>query len=426
MNDAFEELNNEKDRLQKVTAPPEFEARIRHALEKKNQRKPRKFILIAAILVLSFLTAYNAQTLAYYGKQILGFDEVMGGQLQELNKAGMGQVINKTYTLKDGIEVTLNGVMSDQNQLLAYITLKSNGLDLSEYSLQSHALTGFFTRAKVSSGVGKLSEDKHEVKWEWSYAPPSALAKNLTMHFQLFGPNQYHDSGEITFTYDRSKAMALTVEKSINQHVIIGESSVTLNELKASPTQTVLTGEFTVPEELPSYKLNGAEFDIALVANGNPVIQQGGQFGSSRPNKTSFTIRYDALPTPLKSLHVKMTKAPAHEVIEKSIPLTKLVAGSSIDLVGEQIEVISKDVTSTQTSVTLKMGETVYLSHILLQHGANKVVGEETEASYAKDADGIKRIVTYTFHSKEEFDTLVINDYFVSKDCDEVVDIPLK
>ena len=427
MSDLFDEMNNQKDKLQKMTAPPEFEDLIRGALNKKKSWKPNKFILIASLLVVFFLTVYNSQTLAYYARQILGFNQVMSHNLQTLNKAGNGQVINKTCSLKSGIKVTLNGVISDKNQLIAYITLKSMDRDLTQYSLRSNDLTGFFSHSRFSSGMGKISDDHKEIKWEWKFTPPSFFAKKLTMHLELEGPNNYHDSGEISFHYDRSKAMPLVVQKSINQKVTLDQSTLVLKELNASPTTTIVTGNIAIPEGLLKYTQDPTStFELALVANGKPVDSQGNEMHSGFSSKMNFSINYDPLPQPLKSLKVKIVKVPVSREINESIPLSDLEPNSNIVLQQFPIQVLSKKVNNDQSTLTLKMNESIYLKKILVQSGNEDSIGKETDINYEKEKDGIKRIVTYTFNTKSTPDKLVIKDYYFSKVYNKEIDIPVK
>ncbi len=62
-------------------------------------------------------------TLAYYGKKLIGYDMVMNGTLQELNQLGKGQEIGEAYTFQNGVTLSLDGIMLDGNQLLAFYTL---------------------------------------------------------------------------------------------------------------------------------------------------------------------------------------------------------------------------------------------------------------------------------------------------------------
>lgn len=42
-------------------------------------------------------------TLAFYGKKLIGYESVMNGTLKELNQLGKGQIIGKSHTFSRGI-----------------------------------------------------------------------------------------------------------------------------------------------------------------------------------------------------------------------------------------------------------------------------------------------------------------------------------
>ena len=67
--------------------------------------------------------AYQSDTLAFYGKRLIGYDPIMNGTLKQLNQLGKGQSINKSYTYKNGVVLSLDGIMLDDNQCLAYYTI---------------------------------------------------------------------------------------------------------------------------------------------------------------------------------------------------------------------------------------------------------------------------------------------------------------
>ncbi|WHT48880.1 DUF4179 domain-containing protein [Sporosarcina thermotolerans] len=97
MNEIEKRLAEEKERLESVTTPVELEGRLRQALDGVPVKKRRKPMwLLAAVALLFFsLVSYNYNGLAFYGKKIMGFDELMSSTLAELNEEGMGQLIGK-------------------------------------------------------------------------------------------------------------------------------------------------------------------------------------------------------------------------------------------------------------------------------------------------------------------------------------------
>lgn len=75
----------------------------------------------------------------------------MSGTLQQLNELGKGQLIDKSYTFKNGVKVTLDGIMLDDNKMIVFFTnydSEGNAYDrLSFTSLES-------TFGSINGGIG--------------------------------------------------------------------------------------------------------------------------------------------------------------------------------------------------------------------------------------------------------------------------------
>ena len=98
-----EALEREKQKFDSLQAPDEMEWRLRRALDSgKMRRKPlRRLAMVASLIFILFFT-YHFETLAYYGKSILGYDVVMSQTLRDLNELGKGQRIGKPIPLAMG------------------------------------------------------------------------------------------------------------------------------------------------------------------------------------------------------------------------------------------------------------------------------------------------------------------------------------
>ena len=95
---------------------------------RKKNRMPKWFAVAAALLCLS-IVSYHYNAFAYYGKKLLGYDEILSGTLAQLNEEGSGQSIDQKVMLANGTELFLDGIMTDENQLILYYTLtNSKGL----------------------------------------------------------------------------------------------------------------------------------------------------------------------------------------------------------------------------------------------------------------------------------------------------------
>jgi hypothetical protein len=124
-------LEQEKQRMDNLAVPNEMEDRFRATLAKIPQRVPQKKsnfkLKVAAAILVFFLFSYNMDTLAYYGKQLIGFENVMTGTLQELNEMGKGQLINQSHTFQNGVKITLDGIMLDDNNMVVFYTISLSG-----------------------------------------------------------------------------------------------------------------------------------------------------------------------------------------------------------------------------------------------------------------------------------------------------------
>lgn len=91
MNEIEKQLAEERSRMEEVKAPDELAGRLRAALDQAPVRRKRRLprlAAVAAVLLVFFLAGYQYNALAYYGKKLLGFDDVMTDTLARLNEAG--------------------------------------------------------------------------------------------------------------------------------------------------------------------------------------------------------------------------------------------------------------------------------------------------------------------------------------------------
>ncbi|WP_163581929.1 DUF4179 domain-containing protein [Gracilibacillus saliphilus] len=301
MSSVKKEIQKEKQQLASLHAPEHLEDRLRASLEREDRKKSNRTKVIwkfaVAIIFFSILISYNYQGLAYYGKKIIGFDnvDVISDTLQDLNKMGNGQSINESITLESGVRFTVNGVMVDDNQFILYYTLtsESNNLDAPELDYTPIKLSGFFTNSHMDSGAAKISEDKSTVKGTYSFEPPNGFAKELTLHFQM-------SDKTLTFDYDPNKAMGAIFKQRIGRKIHYDNGYVEFKTITASPTTTVIRGSTT--KEMIDQNL----FDqLELVADGNKIERMGSGYSSKWTGGYQFEIRYDALPTEVSDLEVR-------------------------------------------------------------------------------------------------------------------------
>ncbi|QGH34708.1 DUF4179 domain-containing protein [Gracilibacillus salitolerans] len=300
MSNLKKQMQKEKKQLKSMQAPNQLEDRLRTSINSQQIRYPeRKNFLwksVAAIIIFSILIGYNYQGLAYYGKKIMGFDnvDVISNTLQNLNEAGMGQTVNKSITLENGVTFTVNGVMVDDNQLIIYYTAtsKTNNLDNPEVDFVPIKISGFLTNSTMSSGAGTLSDDESSIKGTYFFEPPNGLAKKLTLHFQ-------QSPKTLTFDYDPNKAMGASLKQKIDKRMQLNNGDLHFQTITASPTGTVIKG--TTNKET----VERISFDqIELVADGVQIELLGSSYGSKWSGGYKFEIRFDALPTDVSNLEI--------------------------------------------------------------------------------------------------------------------------
>ncbi|NMA67938.1 MAG: DUF4179 domain-containing protein, partial [Desulfitobacterium sp.] len=176
MSDMEELWAKEKEKLQQIQVPEEMESRLRAALDKNpktldkspNKSIPfyrRPFLRIAILIIFALLIGTNYNAIASYGKQLFGYEEVMSGPLRELNNQGKGQLIGKSHTFENGITLTVDYVMLDENQLLLFYTVKDPEGKADEAISPFMYLGGFMGDSQYQGSQGIISEDGTEVKY---------------------------------------------------------------------------------------------------------------------------------------------------------------------------------------------------------------------------------------------------------------------
>ena len=110
MKDIDKILMKSKKTLDDIEVPNELEDRLLKALEDKESNCSKSTTwnkkIIAACLIV-FIISFNFNTLAYYSKKLLGYDQIMDSTLKNLNELGNGQIIGESYTFSNGVVFTL-------------------------------------------------------------------------------------------------------------------------------------------------------------------------------------------------------------------------------------------------------------------------------------------------------------------------------
>jgi hypothetical protein len=428
-----EMLNNGKIEIEELQVPDDLEARLNSALQNKRMNKKQKnnwSMKVAVLLIAFMLVTYNIDTLAFYGRELLGFDNILNGTLKELNKMGMGQTIEKSHTFSNGIKVTLNGVMIDDNQLLAFYTIQDPKGRVNELHFNNTSMKGMLGWHDPESAQGQSSEDGSIIRWVEEFEPPHAFEKKLTWVFNIFIDGK-SEEGKISFVLDRDKAMGHTLKSKLNQSIKLEGSDIRFDAITASPTTTVVKGTVQNIIELASDQISGERIfspnlDIKLLANGKEIDLQGGGMSTDMKGM-KFEKRYDALPQNLEKLQLHLVSFGAEHEVNELISLDRSLKARPIKVSGQDIIIEKLEKRNGETFVTITTEESVLLSKVYLMADNHRVELTETiDDNYDKKKDGtITKTRTLRFETAAEDLQLEIKRIRYQEAYDEYINIPI-
>ncbi|MCT4617951.1 MAG: DUF4179 domain-containing protein [Marinisporobacter sp.] len=431
MNDVEKMLRKKKEEIDKIEVPEELEMRLKNALENSCSSKTgkRKWkIPVAAFLIVIMMIGYNVDTLAFYGRKLVGYDTLMSSDLKNLNQLEKGQIIGKSYIFKNGEKIILDGVMLDDNQLLAFYTLKGIREDIDHVGIMF--MEGIVGRHPMMGGQGEINEEKKEIKWIMAFESPYFFEKELKWKFTCTQGDEMEE-GEITFTLDRNKAMGHTLKKEINKTAQVDEGEIRFESILASPTMTVIKGTIQNIVELAKDQISGERFrpqeiDIKLMANGEELLEQGSRMSTNMMGM-KFEKRYEPLPTNLDKLQIHFISFQVDHDVHEEIKINKDEMNKSFKILDQNITVNKVYEENGETYVTITTDESVLLSKVSLIIDDRKINLEETIFSeYDKGKDGkINHTRTLHFLGTGKNLKLDIQRIKYNKIYDQIIDIPI-
>ncbi|KNF08340.1 hypothetical protein CLPU_8c01050 [Gottschalkia purinilytica] len=435
MNKIEEILKKRKKELDNIEIPEELEMKLHDALKDKkiSSTRHRKWKMKAAALFLIVIfMGYNINTLALYGKKLVGYDEIMNETLKELNELQKGQSIDKSYTFKNGVTITLDGIMIDDNQLLAYYTIKDpNGKINDANSNLTIDMIGTKGNYSMESSQGLTSNEKTEAKYIASFAPPSFYEKKLKMNITLTEGNK-RETGEITFKLDRNKAMGYSLKKDINKDIKIDEGKIRFDSITASPTATVIKGRLQntlglVLDHVNKKRFKPEQLDVRLIANGKELLNLSSEI-STNIGGIKFKQEYDALPDNLESLQIYIISFSADHDVYKQIKLARNNKVKSIKILDNKIDINKVYESKGKTYVTITTEENVVLSKVHLLIDDKKVKLENTISNkHDKKENGVTTHTrTLCFKGTGKSLKLDIKRLKYNKNYNQIIDIPVK
>lgn len=417
-------LDRKKANIEQLEVPEDLELRLRKALTRKKPQKKRGLIAVALVMFLFF--SYNFDAIAYYGKKFIGYDEVINGALKDLNEMGQGQEIYKSYTFSNGLEVTLEGIMFDDNQLVAFYSIKGDKEKLG--NLSNITMKGLFSYY-MSSGSGIMNDSRTEIKWVSNFEPPKFFERNLSFQFSMEKEDSAWEHGEIEFKLDRSKAMGTTIKQSIKQKIELGDNIVNFANITASPTVTIIEGSIDTNLDLYRNSLNNIhpnfQIDFELYANGQKIEKKGSGLSSSLKGYT-FEGRFEALSKDIEKLELKLVGLTSSKVVDKVITLNNK---ENIKLLDRDVTIKQLDVEDEATYITIITDEDVLLEKVYLLIGDDRVPLERTIATpggLTKHPDGTLTYErTLQFMGQGDNLKLEIGKIRSLEKINETIDIPL-
>lgn len=333
-------LSRKKEEIFMVEAPEEMEDCLKSALQKKRRRFPKG--AIAAAFVAALILAYSFDSIAYYGKKFMGYDFMRYGNLRELFEEGLGQEINKSCIFSDGLEFTLDAIMFDGNELMAFCRIYDPEEDLIVFDPNySVSLTGLNpSRYSLKLGHGS-NPDKHTQEFVYTFEAPAFYEKWMKLNIK-FRKGDVKEERTISFALDRSKAIETSVQKDINTKVRVGECDVLFDKITASAMKTYIQGSINPLTEESKKKLdpkNAEDYEKygTTILLFDMVSDKGETIGfyegdtNSSMGKTSFIIKGDALSKDFNTLEIKNIRLKRHRPMDKSVDILEKTENLQVD-----------------------------------------------------------------------------------------------
>lgn len=381
----------EKMKLEQLRIPEDFEDRLGKALNEKstNRRKGiNKFVtarsgLVAAVLmVIIFIGVFNYDTLAFYGRSLVGYDELMSSTLKNLNKDYKGQIIDKNYTFRDGKVITLEGIMVDSNKLVAFysIDIDKEEFDNGNYLPQEIIEGGEYSMC-ATAGTGSYDEYNKKMIWMQEYEPPKNFKKIHEFSFYRDVEGE-HEIGKIEFMIDKSKAMTPKLKLDVNKKKNVAGTTVKIQSITATPMSTLVEGKIRGTLGVALDYLKGAKkpiegIEIALYGDGEPIGKLSGGFSTNKDGD-KFEAEFDALPEKISVLEVVIEECRVNFEVEVDEKLSKGEVKSDITIEGNDITIEKVYEKDGNTYVTLTTENEVLLSEVYLNINGDKVELETT------------------------------------------------
>jgi hypothetical protein len=425
MSDLEKMLLNKKFELDAIKAPEELESKLRQALQGKHRRRQWSLSKAAAVLLVISILAYNSSTLAFYGKQLLGYEGVMDGTLLELGRLGKGQQVDKSYIFRDGMKVQLDWVMLDGNGMVIFYTIEdtTKTRNIEDQIIGVTVKAPFFNSS--SSGAGKILKDEYSQKWVLTTRDvPKFFVQTIKLDLSNQLENGIWEYGEISFKLDRSEALGETIRNRINKKIDLSGRTMTIESINMSPISTVVKGEIQDIISLGLDRMKGEALmpqalEMSLYADG-VLLNRLGSGMSTNINGSRFEVIFDKLPPGTKSVELVLDKISVSEKLEETYTIKE---GGYIEIMGNRLDIlkIERSETSTMITISTDIGTRIPGTVLIADDEEYKLV-ETSESTFVEFPENkFSNIRTLSFEGIGEDLKLSIRNIIHTKNYEMVV-----
>ncbi|OBZ16404.1 DUF4179 domain-containing protein [Bacillus sp. FJAT-26390] len=430
-----ERLQGHKQTLNIVQAPSELEGRLRNALErvptkKRNMSRAMTWVATSAAALLLIVGTYQYPAFAYFGGKLFNKIELSSLSFAEVAEQGYGQTVNKSKTLDDGTVITINGVIADDNALLMYYTIdRTAGSVLTEngsFRYDVGKLHGLLTNSGFKEGSGGYSKDETQYEGVYKFEPVSPFSRTLTVTFSEWLENGKRATYPISFKFEANKAMNSLLKEDISKSVPVDQGTVHYDSITASPTSTIVKGHYEMDDEgYPRFPGK-----TKLYVNGTEVESWGMRsYNPSKKGFPRFELEFDVLPTDkIETVELVLENFSGYQKVEEPISLAS-PSDLSIKIGDEKLWIRSVTKTDTGYDIVIARKQFTILDRENVSVQAGGIVVPVSSISQSRPWDlkngNILWEQTYSFHTTEEPESLLLDGFHYIKTYDKTISIPL-
>ncbi len=423
MNKLEKALEDKKIEIGDIYAPDNFEEIIREKLE-FNKKKNKRFNItkIASVFIMIIILGYNSSTLAFYGRNLLGYENVMNDTLLELSNLGQGQVIDKEVVFFDGLRVRLDMIMLDGNGLILFYSIKdeSGKIDIEDINLSTNIKGLFYNTGHA--GYGEYIESENEQRWVLITSQrPKIFNQRIS-----FGINYNNSYEEIEFKLDRRLAVGETIRFNVDKRIEILGREIEVEEISASSVSTIVSGNLQGIVSLGRDIFNKDRIfydriDMSLMADGVEVEKLGSGL-STNLKGTNFSIRFDALPEGTNNISLVLNSLNVRRKLSDEIEI-ELGSENNISVFNEELLIKGSFVENGKTYIEIESREGIRVPNINLLSDDEVYYLEDTiNIDYFKTLEGeIRYARTLVFNGSGDNLRLKMGDIIYEELIDEEV-----